>query len=106
MLTVDDDIINFLGDVVDVVTGDAGDGLDLVLDGGEGILFGVLEHDADLVFKGVTLVGFAQHSELVGCGFFQHCELVEVDVGQSCELIVLMSQVLHFSHPIYLKNNH
>lgn len=103
VVTVDDDIIDFLGDVVDVVAGDAGDGLDLVLDGRERVLLGVLEHDADLVLEGVAFVGLAQHCELVGRGLFEHLELVEVDVRQGCELIVLMSQVLHFSHPISLK---
>lgn len=103
VVTVDDDIIDFLGDVVDVVAGDAGDWLDFVLDGSEGVLFGVLEHDADLVLEGVALVRLAQHCEFVGRGFFEHLELVEVDMRQSGELIVLMPQVLHFSHPISLK---
>lgn len=76
VLTVDDDIIDFLGDVVDVIAGDAGDGLDLVFDGRKWILFGVLEHDADLVLEGVALVGLAQHCELVRRGLFQHLELV------------------------------
>lgn len=103
VVTVDDDVIDFLGDVVDVVAGDAGDGLDFVLDGSEGVLLGVLEHDADLVLEGIALVWLAQHCKFVGRGLFEHLELVEVDMRQGSELIVLMPQVLHFSHPISLK---
>lgn len=90
VLTVDDDIIDFFGDVVDVIAGDAGDRLDFVLDGRERVLLGVLEHNANLVLKGIALVGLAEHGEFVRSGFFEDLELVEVDMRQGSELIILM----------------
>lgn len=59
LLTVDDDIINFFCDCVDIIAGDAGDGLQLVLDGREGVLLGVLEHETDLVLKLIPAVRLA-----------------------------------------------
>lgn len=59
LLTVDDDIINFFCDCVDIIAGDTGDGLQLVLDGREGVLLGVLEHETDLVLKLIPAVRLA-----------------------------------------------
>jgi hypothetical protein len=69
LLTVDDDIIDLFGDRVDIVAGDAGNRLQFVLDGREGVLLGVLEHETDLVLELVAAVGLAQDGELEGGGF-------------------------------------
>ena len=69
LLTVDDDIIDFFGDRVDIVAGDAGNRLHFVLDGREGVLLGVLEHETDLVLELIPAVGLAQDGELEGGGF-------------------------------------
>jgi hypothetical protein len=98
LVTVDNDFVDFLGDGVDVVAGDASDGLYLVFDGSGGILLGVLEHDADLVFELVALIWLAEHCKFVRRGLLQHLELIEVDVGQRCEFVVLISEVLDVGH--------
>ncbi len=58
-MVVVDDVIDLLGDVVEVVAGDAGNGLQLVLQGREGILLGVLEEKTDLVLELVAAVRLA-----------------------------------------------
>lgn len=59
LVVVVDDVIDLLGDVVEVVAGDAGNGLQLVLQGREGILLGVLEEETDLVLELVAAVRLA-----------------------------------------------
>jgi hypothetical protein len=96
LLTVADNVLDLLGDGVDVVAGDADDGLELVAEGSEGVLLGELEHEVDLELQGVALVGFAEHVELVGCRLLHHLELLQIDILQGRELVLLLSQVLHF----------
>lgn len=100
-MAVEDDVFYLLGDVIDIVPGDAGDGFDFVLDGGEGVLLGELEHEINLVLHLVPDVWLAKHVEFVRRCFLYHLELVQIDVLQSSELIPLLTQVLHFHH-----NNH
>jgi hypothetical protein len=98
LLTVEDDLIDFLGDGVDVVASDAGNGLNLVLERREGVLLGVFEHDVDLVLELVAAVGLAEDGELEGGSLLQNGEFIEVDMREGSELVLLVPQVLHFSH--------
>ena len=70
LLAVQQYLIYFFDDMVDIVSGDSCDGFDFVLEGGDGVLFGEFKHDVDLVLGLVAFVGFAEDVELVGCGFF------------------------------------
>jgi hypothetical protein len=100
VVAVGDDVVDLARDEVDVVAGDAGNGFDLVLDGGEGVGFGVLEHEVDLVVEVVVDVGLAEHVEFVGRCLLEHRELVQVDVGEGSELVVLQTQVFNFGHQL------
>ena len=75
------DIIYFFDDVVDILSGDACDWFYLVLDGGEGVLLVILEHEVDLVVELVALVGLAKDVELVGRGLLDDLKFVHVDAG-------------------------
>lgn len=97
-VAVEDDVLDLLGDVVDVVPGDAGDGFDFVLDGGEGVFLGELKHEVDLVLHLVADVGLAQHVELVRGSLLHHLKLIQIDVLQRSELVPLLSQVLYLHH--------
>jgi len=59
VVAVDNNIVNLLSDVVDIVSGKSSNGLNLVFERGERILFGVLEHNADLILKLIAFVWFA-----------------------------------------------
>lgn len=59
VVAVDNDIVNLLSDVIDIISGKPSDGLDLVFERGEWILFWVLKHNADLILKLIALVWFA-----------------------------------------------
>jgi hypothetical protein len=89
LLAATDDFLYFFDDIVDVVSGDACDGLDLVLERCEGVLLGVLEHEVDLVLHRVALERFAQDVELVGCRFLDNMEFIQIDVLEGCELVPL-----------------
>lgn len=91
LLTVEDDIIDFLSDGVDVVAGDACYWLQLVLEGSGRVLFGVLEEEADLVFELIASVGFAEDGKLEWSGLFEDSELIEIDVGEGGELVLLVA---------------
>jgi hypothetical protein len=80
-LTVEQDVIDFLDNMVDVVPSEARNGLDLVLQGCGGVVFGELEHEIDLVFGLYAFVWFAEDVELVGSGFLDNLEFVKVDVA-------------------------
>lgn len=75
-MAMKDDVLYLFGDVIDVIPGDAGDRLDLVLYGGEGVLLGKLEHEVDLVLHLVPDVRLAKDVEFVRCCFFYHLEFV------------------------------
>lgn len=98
LMAVVDDVVYLLRDVIQVVASDAGDRLELVLEGREGVLLGVLEHETDLVLELVAPVGLAEDGEFEGRSLLQDCELVQVDVGQGRELVTLVTQVLYLSH--------
>lgn len=98
LMAVVDDFIDLLRDVIEAISSDAGDWLELVLEGREGVLLGVLEHEANLVLELVAPVGLAQNGELEGRSLLQDCELVQVDVGQRRELVTLVTQVLYLCH--------
>lgn len=58
MTTVDDNIIYFFDDKVDIITSNTCNGLDLVFNGGVGILFGEFKHHIDLIIELITFVRF------------------------------------------------
>jgi hypothetical protein len=98
LLTVDDDIIDFFGDCVDVIASYAGNGFQFVFDGSERVLLAVLEHETDLILELVPPVRLAQHSEFERRSLLQNCELVKVDVGQGVELVTLVTKMLNLGH--------
>ena len=102
LATVVDDLIDLPDDEVGVVTGDACDGLYFVFDGGVGVLLGEFEHEVDLVFELIALVGLAHNVELVGRSFLDHVELIQINVIQGHKLVLLVPQVLNLSHPIQI----
>jgi len=84
-----DDLLYFFNNVVNVVPSNAGDGFELIFKRSKRVLFGILEHEVDLVLHRVALERFAQDIELVGSCLFDYLELIEIDILQSCELILL-----------------
>jgi hypothetical protein len=81
LVTISNYFINLLDDVVDIVPSQAGDRLDLVAKRSERVLLGELEHDVDLVFELIALIGFAEDVEFVRGSLLDHLKLIEVDVG-------------------------
>jgi hypothetical protein len=59
VVTVDNNIVNLLSDVVDVISSKSSNRLDLIFDWRERILLRVLEHYADLILELVPLVWLA-----------------------------------------------
>lgn len=96
LLAIGKYVIYLFDNEVDIIASEASDGLDFVAQRSDGILFGELKHDVDLVFELVAFVGFAEDVEFVRGGLLDHLELIQVDVCQRGELVLLMPQVLHF----------
>lgn len=76
-----DDLLDLFDDVVGVVTSDACDWLDFVLDRCVGILFGVLKHEIDLILMLLAFVGFAHNVKFIRGSFFNYLELIQINMG-------------------------
>ena len=79
-MTVDNDIINFLSNGVDIVTGYSSNRLYFIFDGSEGVLLWVFKHYVYLVLELVAFIWLAEDCEFVWRWLFEDLELVEVDV--------------------------
>ena len=95
MLILSYDVIYFLSDLIDIVSGYASNWFDLEFQGSERVLLSEFEHEIDLVLHGIAFVWFAQDIELVGSGFLDDLELIEINVFESGQFILLLSQILH-----------
>lgn len=96
--TVVDNFLNLLDDMVGIIASDACDGFYLILDGRIWILFSVLEHKIDLIFKLIALIWLAHNIKLIRRSFLDNMELIQIDMTQGCKLILLISKMLNFNH--------
>jgi len=76
MMTVENKIINFLGNSIDVIPSDPRNRLDFILQSSEWVLLGVFEHNVDLILELISLVGLAKYIELKRGSFFDDLEFI------------------------------
>lgn len=92
-----DEIFDFFCQGIEIVSGDTGNGLNLVLEGGFGVGFGELKMNGEFVLELVLgEVGSDKDGELMRCVFLNNVEFVEVDVGKDFKLVLLKSKTLEF----------
>ena len=75
------DVLYFVRDCNEVISGDSCKRLDFVFERPFGIILGELKHDVDLVLKLIANIGFAEYAKLMGSTFLNDVKLIKVDAG-------------------------
>lgn len=76
LLTILDNLINDLDNMIYIVSSEPCNRLDLVAERSGGVVFGELEHDIDLILQLIAFVRFAQNVEFVGCSLLDNLEFI------------------------------
>ena len=88
-----DEIFDFFGDGIEIISGDTSDGFDIVFEWSFGVGFGEFKLNGEFVLKLVFReVRSDENGEFMRGMFLTWMELVQINIGKNIEFVLLESQ--------------